>query len=184
MSDASTGEPAVEARRPESSDGALPSRSELESAVTLKQEKIGRELKALREELRHIPARQFIRDHPVKTTVAAAVVGLGLSRWLLTRLGWRELSPEEYREQLLDDLLATIIEESAHSVAIGATTQDALRESVRRHTPIVFEVERESQDEGESVAAAAVHTLFALAQPYLQRYLRSKVERFRPSANE
>lgn len=164
------------ARRESATDGELSSRTELEAEVTLKQEQITRQLKALREEVRHIPVRQFISDHPLKITAGAAVVGFGFSRWLLGRLGWGAPTPEEYRQQLMDELLETIVDDAAHAVAAGDSTQEAIREAVRSHSPIVFEIEREPEEEAESVAAAAVHTLFALVQPYVQQYLRARLD--------
>ena len=163
-----------------STDGQLPSREDLSAAANVKRKEISRGLKALEDEIRHIPVRAFIREHPLKTLAGAAVLGLGFGRWLSGRFGSREPTPGEYRQQLMHELLENVIDDAAHAVASGVSTQEAIRKAVRSHSPIVFEIEREDDAEAESVAATVVHTLFALAQPYIQRYLRARLETLQP----
>lgn len=155
-------------------DNHLPSRGELEAAIANKKNRITGELSALREEVTHIPVRRFIREHPVPAIAVSALVGFGLSQWIAGKFTSDDRLLEKHQRRLLEELLDVITEDAARAVAAGEESDQAVREAVRAHAPIILETPRrepEKKKEGRSVSSALVHGLLTLLGPFMEDYL-------------
>ncbi len=143
-----------------------PPRRDIRAEITAQREKIREDLHALRRELQILDLPEFVRQHPAATTAGASVLGFIASRLFFRRSASDRR--EAVDEELLDELLDTIIEDAAHRVAAGAETREALRTTLREHGPIVLEVERGEKADGRGLAESLLYAAFELSAPYLR----------------
>jgi hypothetical protein len=152
------------------------SRSDLEAAIARQREKIRNDFRGLREELELLPVRQVVRDHPLKLVLGLGLAGFLVGSGLFGRSGRRKSGSSGADERVLDELLEVIVEDAAHRVEAGADAREALREVLRAHGPIVFEVERSSESEQGSILGSLLNVALDLTAPYLRQYATAWLE--------